>query len=157
MILNAKDYYKKDTSGFNDAERVRKTASNFMVRFNPAYKTIPNYSAIPTPIPGEAVNGGHTPARNNASTPASARPITLRINASSHDPQTPRRAAVPKYAPEPELEDEEDEEEEEEEEEEEDADADADAEGEEDLADFTGKSFQDAQDQIMEELINYEE
>jgi hypothetical protein len=148
MILNAKDYYKKDTAGFNDAERVRKTASNFMVRYNPAYKTVPNYAAVPTPIPGEAVNGGHTPAKNNANTPSSTRPITLRINASSHDSPAPRRAAAHKPAPEPEPEEDEEDEEE---------DEDVDAEGEEDLADFTGKSFQEAQDQIMEELISYEE
>jgi hypothetical protein len=143
MILNAKDYNERDSPVFNDAERVRKTASNFMTRHNPAYKTIPNYAAIPTPVPGEGINGGHTPVRSNANTTASARPITLRINASSHATPAPRRSAVAKPQPEPEEEDEEDE--------------DEDAEGEDDLPDFIGKSFQEAQDQIMEELINYEE
>jgi hypothetical protein len=143
MILNAKDYNERDSPVFNDAERVRKTASNFMTRHNPAYKTVPNYAAIPTPVPGEAINGGHTPVRSTANTTASARPITLRINPSSHTPSAPRRAAASKHEPEPE--------------EDEDEDEDVDAEGEDDLADFIGKSFQEAQDQIMEDLINYEE
>lgn len=51
MVTNAKEYYNKNTQTFEDAERVRKATSNWMVKFNPAYKKIDNYAATPIPIP----------------------------------------------------------------------------------------------------------
>lgn len=51
MIQNAKDYYHKDSLVFNDAERVRKAISNFMVRTNPAYQDPGGYVATATPLP----------------------------------------------------------------------------------------------------------
>jgi len=51
MISNAKEYNEKGSEIADDAERFRKALSNFMVRYNPAYKT-PGYVAVPTPIPG---------------------------------------------------------------------------------------------------------
>jgi hypothetical protein len=51
MISNAKEYNEKGSEIAEDAERFRKALSNFMVRHNPAYKT-PGYVAFPTPIPG---------------------------------------------------------------------------------------------------------
>lgn len=53
MIQNAKDFYDKKTEVYDDAERVRKTLSNFMTKNNPAYKLVSGYSAVPTPIPEE--------------------------------------------------------------------------------------------------------
>ncbi|PMD38186.1 Bromodomain-containing protein-like protein [Hyaloscypha variabilis F] len=50
MISNAKEYNEKGSEIAEDAERFRKALSNFMVRHNPAYKT-PGYVAFPTPIP----------------------------------------------------------------------------------------------------------
>ncbi|KAF1817595.1 hypothetical protein P152DRAFT_454172 [Eremomyces bilateralis CBS 781.70] len=50
MILNAKAFYHKASLQYADAERVRKTASNFMTRYNPAYRS-GNYVAQATPIP----------------------------------------------------------------------------------------------------------
>lgn len=50
MIANAKEYNEKGSEIAEDAERFRKALSNFMVRHNPAYKT-PGYVAFPTPIP----------------------------------------------------------------------------------------------------------
>lgn len=51
MVMNAKEYYHKSSVTFEDAERVRKATSNWMVKFNPAYKKVPNYAATPIPIP----------------------------------------------------------------------------------------------------------
>lgn len=51
MVMNAKEYYPKHSTTFEDAERVRKATSNYMVKTNPAYKKIPNYAATPCPIP----------------------------------------------------------------------------------------------------------
>jgi hypothetical protein len=51
MVQNAKDYYSKTSQIFEDAERVRKALSNYMVKTNPAYKLIPNYTATATPLP----------------------------------------------------------------------------------------------------------
>jgi len=51
MVQNAKDYYPKTSDIFDDAERVRKATSNYMVKHNPAYKLVPNYTATPTPFP----------------------------------------------------------------------------------------------------------
>ncbi|CAK7207617.1 hypothetical protein SEUCBS139899_010427 [Sporothrix eucalyptigena] len=53
MVLNAKDFYNKNSQQFEDAERVRKATSNFMVKHNPAYKLNQGYSAVPTPIPDD--------------------------------------------------------------------------------------------------------
>lgn len=51
MVNNAKEYYNKNSTTFEDAERVRKATSNWMVRYNPAYKKLSNYAATPIPIP----------------------------------------------------------------------------------------------------------
>jgi hypothetical protein len=51
MVTNAKEYYNKNSSTFEDAERVRKALSNYMTKTNPAYKLVPNFSCQPTPIP----------------------------------------------------------------------------------------------------------
>lgn len=51
MVSNAKEYYPKQSTTFEDAERVRKATSNYMVKTNPAYKKIPNYAATACRIP----------------------------------------------------------------------------------------------------------
>ncbi|CAK7234158.1 hypothetical protein SBRCBS47491_008854 [Sporothrix bragantina] len=60
MVLNAKDFYAKNSQQFEDAERVRKATSNFMVKHNPAYKLNHGYSAVPTPIPDELLDADTT-------------------------------------------------------------------------------------------------
>lgn len=52
MIGNAREFNEKGSRIYDDAERLRKVLSNFMTKHNPAYK-IPGYVALPTPIPGE--------------------------------------------------------------------------------------------------------
>jgi hypothetical protein len=51
MVKNAKDYYSRHSTNFEDAERIRKAVSNYMTKTNPAYKKIPSYSSQPVPIP----------------------------------------------------------------------------------------------------------
>ncbi|OAA81268.1 Bromodomain protein [Akanthomyces lecanii RCEF 1005] len=57
MISNAKEFYPRSSSVFDDAERVRKTLSNYMTKNNPAYAKR-GYQAFPTPLPEEDGEGG---------------------------------------------------------------------------------------------------
>lgn len=52
MISNAKEFYPKNSTIFDDAERVRKALSNFMTKRNPAYQTR-GYQAAPAPLPDD--------------------------------------------------------------------------------------------------------
>lgn len=129
MVQNAKDFNDKRSPIFEDAERVRKGASNWFVRHNPAYNDR-NYVAKPTPIPGET-NG----------TPGTPAPISLKITNKAAPVRAPAASAIP--APQPK---------------EEDVDAEGEAEGAVDgLGDYKGKSFQKAQEQLIDELIEYQE
>lgn len=50
MVINAKEYYPRNSQVYEDAERIRKALSNYMVKTNPAYQT-KGYTAVPTPLP----------------------------------------------------------------------------------------------------------
>jgi len=50
MVNNAKAYNENGSEVYMDAERIRKMTSNFMVKANPAYKDA-NYVAFATPLP----------------------------------------------------------------------------------------------------------
>jgi len=52
MVNNAKTYNNAKSDIYLDAERIRKMTSNYMVKHNPAYKD-KNYAAFPTPLPSE--------------------------------------------------------------------------------------------------------
>lgn len=52
MIANAKEFYPRSSTTFDDAERVRKALSNYMTKTNPAYNNR-QYQALPTPLPPE--------------------------------------------------------------------------------------------------------
>ncbi|PFH62818.1 hypothetical protein XA68_11830 [Ophiocordyceps unilateralis] len=52
MISNAKEFYPRTDTIYDDAERVRKALSNYMTKRNPAYQTR-RYQAHPTPLPPE--------------------------------------------------------------------------------------------------------
>ncbi|KAH7156413.1 Bromodomain-containing protein [Dactylonectria macrodidyma] len=54
MIANAKEFYPRSSSTFDDAERLRKALSNYMTKTNPAYHLRGGYSAVPTPFPEDA-------------------------------------------------------------------------------------------------------
>lgn len=51
MIQNAKDYNEPSSSIYSNAERLRKITFNFMKQNNPAYSRDPNYVSQPTPLP----------------------------------------------------------------------------------------------------------
>ncbi|KAH8883838.1 hypothetical protein GQ53DRAFT_731750 [Thozetella sp. PMI_491] len=53
MVTNAKEYHNKNSQEYEDAERIRKAASNYMTKHNPAYKNVQSYTAQATPIPAE--------------------------------------------------------------------------------------------------------
>ena len=54
MIQNAKEFYPRSSSTFEDAERIRKAVSNYMTKTNPAYSS-KTYQAVPTPLPPDGV------------------------------------------------------------------------------------------------------
>lgn len=134
MVTNAKSYFARGENTFEDAERLRKTASNWMTKNNPAYKLIRNYQAVATPVPGEESATPARPAPRPISTPKATPPT----------PDTtdrPRRAAAPQSTtpapsklrhsvPAPVTE----------------------TSG---SKDYEGKSFQQAQEQIISDLIDY--
>jgi len=127
MINNAKQYNDKRSMVYEDADRIRKAVSNWMVRFNPAYKD-PSYNAQATPMSDHTMNG-HV-ANSYTPMPASRRA------AQQVQEQTPQRdtpaarersevAGGSSIAPE----------------------------GED--GDYAGKTFQQAQEQVLSELIKY--
>ncbi|KAF2260192.1 Bromodomain-containing protein [Lojkania enalia] len=134
LINNAKSYNDKKSAIYDDAERLRKTASNWMVKHNPAYRE-PGYQAVPTPIPGEEAIPPGKPIPRAVPTPKSAastpdtgerpRRTAAALQASTPAPSKLRRSAV--------------------------------SEQEDNSPDFDGKTFQQAQDQIIRELIDYVE
>lgn len=51
MVTNAKAYNEKGSEIWGDAEKIRKIAVEFMRKHNPAYRD-PRYIPFPTPLPG---------------------------------------------------------------------------------------------------------
>lgn len=119
MVANAKLYNDKRSTVYEDAERVRKTASNFFTKYNPAYRD-PTYVAVATPIPGDlpdssAVKAPQSKTSNiSPASPTKASDSVRRGRAVSEEIQQNN-----------------------------------------DSVDFKGKTFQQAQEQIMEELLHY--
>jgi Bromodomain len=153
MILNAKQFNAKGSSIYDDAERVRKTTSNFMTKHNPAYLT-DGYQAVATPIPG---GDSQEPV-----TPLEPIPVATSDSKKSHSRRSSRIVGGRKSEPELEPEEAEDELVQDEEVE----DGEEDAEGEDEVMEdeapqgperFRGKTFQEAQDLIIDELINHTE
>jgi hypothetical protein len=139
LVNNAKAYNDKRSSIYEDAERLRKTASNWMTKHNPAYKDSA-YIAIATPVPGEENSLPGKPIPRIASTPRA-------VNSPAATPDTserPRRAAAAAQPVTP-------------------ApsrlrhSASTALQQVEDNPDFDGKTFQQAQEQIVKELIDYVE
>lgn len=127
MVANAKQYNDDKSTVYQDAERIRKALSNFMTKHNPAYKD-PNYIAIPTPIPGgddDATASSAPPTRETSEQP---KKITISLKAS----RDRKSSAAPPAASSPAL-----------------------AQDDSDPADFTGKTFQQAQEHIVNGLISH--
>ncbi|KAH0383290.1 Bromodomain-containing protein, partial [Aureobasidium melanogenum] len=127
MVANAKQYNDDKSTVYQDAERIRKALSNFMTKHNPAYKD-PNYIAIPTPIPGgddDATASSAPPTREASEQP---KKITISLKAS----RDRKSSAAPLAASSPAL-----------------------VQDDSDPADFTGKTFQQAQEHIINGLISH--
>lgn len=142
LVNNAKAYNDKNSVIYQDAERLRKTASNWMVKHNPAYRD-GNYVATATPIPGEDNSTPSRPLPRIMATPRTAH--TPATPATIETVERPRRAAAiaASATPAPSklrqsasaaLQDDDD-----------------------SSADYAGKTFQQAQEQIVREIIDYEE
>ncbi|KAL1303632.1 hypothetical protein AAFC00_006992 [Neodothiora populina] len=135
MVANAKFYNEVGSVVYSDAERIRKMVSNFMSKNNPAYKD-PGYVAFPTPIPGE----NSSPAEATE-VPATPKPAT---RDSSEQPRKPtvtlslknRKASVAADSPSAATEE-------------------AVTATPAPPGDFTGMTFQQAQEQIVSEMISH--
>ncbi|KAF2806063.1 Bromodomain-containing protein [Mytilinidion resinicola] len=133
LVHNAKTFNDRKSLIYDDAERVRKTASNFMVKHNPAYRD-PGYIAVPTPIPEHLVKEKE---KENGVTGSAVKPA-----AGVHDSaDRSRRAAPAQHTPAPKNL----------------RATSRSAVTEVDNADYNNKSFQQAQEQIVEQLIHYTE
>ncbi|KAF2674612.1 Bromodomain-containing protein [Microthyrium microscopicum] len=130
MVANAKSFNEKGSALYEDAERVRKTASNFMTRHNPAYRN-PNYVAVATPIPDDThmldvsmqgtpsysgrltMGGAERSARRGSSAISARKSVSIQDDDEDIDPSDPQR--------------------------------------------FKGRTLEKAQDMIISELIDHEE
>lgn len=83
MVTNAKEYFHRSTSTFEDAERVRKALSNYMTKTNPAYNS-GSYTAVPTPLPAD----GGDQIRPNNETPTRSRGAAGKTKASLAEPES---------------------------------------------------------------------
>ena len=133
MVNNAKTYNQPSSQIFGDAERIRKFTSNWMVKANPAYRD-PGYSAFATPLPDETKKRSSSVAQLD---PTDKGQIgtgkRLRLRA-GNTPQTAETQA--RRSPSAVL-------------------AEGVAAADEEEAGFVGKSFQQAQEQIVKEMIDH--
>ncbi|KAI4718629.1 Bromodomain-containing protein [Aureobasidium sp. EXF-10727] len=127
MVANAKQYNDDKSTIYQDAERIRKALSNFMTKHNPAYKD-PNYVAIPTPISGrddDATASSAPPTREPSEQPKKIT-ISLKANRDRKSSAAAPAASSPAVVPD-----------------------------DSDPADFAAKTFQQAQEHIINGLISY--
>lgn len=128
MVANAKLYNDDKSLVFGDAERIRKLVSNYMTKNNPAYRNS-DYVAYPTPIPEEnGVNGHATPASLVRDASEQPRKPTVTLSLKGPRDRRTSQAATPGAVDES-----------------------------TDPDDFSGKTFQQAQEQIVNNLIRYTE
>ncbi|KAF4634844.1 hypothetical protein G7Y89_g3266 [Cudoniella acicularis] len=134
MISNAKEYNQKGSEIYDDAERLRKALSNFMTKTNPAYKNVPGYVAAPTPLPTKKVDVQEEEdedAEGEPDSEAEKAAIAKRSRGrppKSTKPQAPVKSATP-----------------------------AATESRNSRARFAKLNFQQAQEKILEELIQAKE
>lgn len=142
MIQNAKDYNDPKSEIYEDAERIRKLVFNFMKKENPEYTHNPDYTSFATPIPqANGVNGIHPPPAVQAHADRKMSEETRRSAAPSSKPSHPPSDRKASAAPSAVTVDEEN--------------GDVDGGGGGDALDFTGMTFQDAQQKIVSYLIHY--
>jgi hypothetical protein len=162
MIQNAKDFNDRGSKISEDAERIRKLASSYFQKNNPAYKDL-TFVSHPTPIPGEEADG----MEGIVSTPSGASRRSSRMTRRQSG-NAPREVEAPQEDddvveaeeeaveddPEEDIKNVEEQEEEAEEEEEEVAEEEVDEGG---AAQYRGLSFQAAQDKIITDMIKHTE
>lgn len=137
MVANAKVFNEAKSEIYADAERIRKMTSNFMTKANPAYKD-PRYAAFPTPLP--------TVATEDETTAVKPHPIDRLEGDESRDYQP---AATPAQQTRRSIS----------------AEKSADAlkntnnhvAGAQDEQGYSGKTFQQAQEHLIVEMINYKD
>lgn len=136
MIQNAKDFNMPKSEIYEDAERMRKLAYNFMKVNNPAYRLDPTYSSFATPIPVErATNDDHEsaseePSRRRNSGARGRAPAESKSARRSSEPRANGATNAANHESDDEA-----------------------VEGPD--LDFEGKSFQEAQQIIISELLSY--
>lgn len=149
MVQNAKEFNDPKSEIYEDAERIRKHVFNFMKLHNPAYKEDPKYTAFPTPIARSAAisvqNGTHDEeGESDAPEPRQASEKPKQAARSRRSEQADRKSSIAPSATTGEV----------------DVDGEEDGEGEgeqgsADAIDFTGKTFQEAQQMIISYLLHY--
>lgn len=133
MIQNAKDYNDPDSVIYDDAERIRKLVYNFMKQNNPAYKEVPNYAAVATPIPQRTAEPVRNGVRHEAPKVEEEKPRAATTARSSEQPD--RKSSVAPSATT--------------------GDADGVSGAGDAAIEFEGKSFQEAQQAIISHLLHY--
>ena len=147
MVQNAKEFNDPKSEIYEDAERIRKHVFNFMKLNNPAYKDDPKYTAFPTPVTKAGSipvqNGTREESEDEAPKPRKSPEKPKQASTSRGSEQRDRKSSMAPSA----------------------ATGDADAdEAEDDIGDdeertddvdFTGKTFQEAQQAIVSYMLHY--
>lgn len=135
LVNNAKAFNDKKSLIYEDAERLRKTASNWMVKHNPAYRR-EGYVAVATPIPGEDPIPPGRPIPRVAATPRSGASSAAATPDSTDRPRRAAAAAQPTTPAPSRL-------------------RHSETQKAGGSKDFAGKTFQQAQEQLIREMIEY--
>lgn len=133
LVQNAKDYNAPKSDIYEDAERIRKLVYNYMKIHNPAYEQDPDYVSFPTAIP--LTNGGSHVDHQMEDTTGAAKdgePNRRSVVLKNSEPPSERKTSV---APSATTGDEEG--------------------GDGSETDFTGKTFQQAQQLLIAEFLKF--
>ena len=146
MVQNAKEFNDSKSVIYEDAERIRKLVFNFMKVNNPEYKENPGYTAVPTPIPNARAapvqNGRHAVKTENEVPEPAPTKIKLKQSSVARSSEADRKSSVaPSAATGEDGGDDDD-------------DDDEVGEASNDI-DFTGKTFQEAQQMIVSYMLRY--
>lgn len=132
MISNAKEYNQKGSVIYEDAERMRKVLSNFMTKNNPVYITTPGFVTTPTPLPVEGVAGNEGAERDREPEVEAEPQPSAAKRSRGRPPKNPQAHALRNsMTPATEL--------------------------QYAGVGYSGLNFQQAQEKIMEDIINYQE
>ena len=136
LISNAKQYNDRNSEVHSDAEKIRKMAATMMQKINPAYED-PSYAPVPTPLPDDEAKE-ESPSEQagdgmeNGTPEATGGKTSLRLKLRGPS----ERSSAPSERP-----------------------SGTDGEAKVDASDlsFEGKTFQAAQQDIVQALMGYED